>query len=174
MHPALEAYVIHVTRFNRALGQVLMWGVYVMLAVLLWSAVSRNLLNAPLVWSVETLQFMLAGYYILGGPWAMQQGAHVRMDLIYGRWSRTGRAFADSITAFALIFYLVVLLLGGLSSTQYALEYGQKNYSSWAPPLAPIKIAMVIGIFLMLLQAVAYLIRDVARLRGHEIGETLQ
>jgi hypothetical protein len=47
---------------------------------------------------------------------------------------------ADALTSGFLIFFLVVLLIGGISSTEYALTYGQKNYSSWAPPLAPIKI----------------------------------
>jgi TRAP-type C4-dicarboxylate transport system permease small subunit len=81
-----------------------------------------------------------------------------------------GRAFADTITAFCLIFYLVFLLVGGLSSTQYALEYGQKNYSTWAPPLAPIKIVMTFGIGLMLLQAVAIFFKDLARVRGEDLS----
>jgi TRAP-type mannitol/chloroaromatic compound transport system permease small subunit len=169
MPRALELYAVWVTRFNRRIGRLMMWGVYLLLALLLWGAFSRNALNAPLPWAVEMSQFMLAGYYILGGAWSMQMGAHVRMDLLYGRWSRSRMAFADSLTSFCLIFYLAVLLLGGFSSTAYAIEYGQKNYSSWAPPLAPIKIVMTFGVFLMLLQAVAYLIRDIARVRGHHI-----
>ena len=60
-------------------------------------------------------------------------------------------------------------LIGGISSTQYAIAYGQKNYSSWAPPLAPIKIVMVIGIILMLLQVVAEFFRDLARARGETL-----
>jgi hypothetical protein len=60
----------------------------------------------------------------------------------------------------------VVLLIGGISSTEYALTYGQKNFSAWAPPLAPIKIIMVIGIALMLLQVIAVFFRDLATARG--------
>ena len=61
---------------------------------------------------------------------------------------------------------MAVLLFGGISSTQYAIEYGQKNYSTWAPPLAPIKIIMCIGIALMLLQGIATLFKDLAAARG--------
>ena len=77
---------------------------------------------------------------------------------------------ADALTAGLLIFYLVVLLIGGISSTEYALSYGQKNYSSWAPPLAPIKIIMTIGIALMLLQVIAVFFKDLAKARGEPLA----
>jgi TRAP-type mannitol/chloroaromatic compound transport system permease small subunit len=91
------------------------------------------------------------------------------MDLLYGRWSPKGQAFADTITASLLIFYLVFLLVGGISSIEYAVQYGQRNYTPWAPPLAPIKIIMTIGIVLMLLQAIATFFKDLAKVRGEEI-----
>ena len=89
------------------------------------------------------------------------------------RWrthgSPRGRAFADSITAFCLLFYLVFLLLGGISSTGYALRYGQTNYSAWAPLMWPIKSIMTVGILLMLLQSIAIFFRDLARVLGRDI-----
>jgi TRAP-type mannitol/chloroaromatic compound transport system permease small subunit len=56
-----------------------------------------------------------------------------------------------------------------VSSTNYAITYGQKNYSSWAPPLSPIKIIMTIGIAMMLLQAIAMFFRDMATVRGERL-----
>jgi len=64
---------------------------------------------------------------------------------------------------------VVFLLYGGISSTHYSLEYGQKNYTAWAPYLAPIKIIMVIGIVLMLLQIVATFFRNLAEARGEPL-----
>ena len=74
------------------------------------------------------------------------------------------------MTSGFLLFYIVFLLVGGISGTIYAIEYNQKNYSSWAPPLAPIKIIMCIGIVLMLLQVIAQLFKDVARARGEPLA----
>jgi TRAP-type mannitol/chloroaromatic compound transport system permease small subunit len=96
----------------------------------------------------------------------MQLHAHVRMDLLYGRWTRRRMAFADTLTSVCLISYLVLLLIGGISSTEYALRYGEESYSSWAPYMAPIKIVMCFGIVLMLLQAIAFFFRDLAASRG--------
>jgi TRAP-type mannitol/chloroaromatic compound transport system permease small subunit len=88
------------------------------------------------------------------------------MDLLYGRWPPRRMAFADTITSVCLISYLVLLLVGGISSTEYALEYGETSYSSWSPYMAPIKIVMCFGILLMLLQAIAFFFKDLAATRG--------
>ena len=72
--------------------------------------------------------------------------------------------------AMYLVFYLSFLLYGGISSTTYALEYGQKHYSAWAPYLAPIKITMTFGIVMMLLQAVATFFKNVADVKGESIA----
>ena len=102
---------------------------------------------------------------------------HVRMDLLYGRWSARRRAITDVFTGFLLIFYMVFLLTGGISASKYALKYGQVNYTPWGPPLSPIKIVMTIGIFLMLLQVIATFFKDLATARGKDLtevkGETL-
>lgn len=146
-----------------------MYLIFIMMGILLFAAISRSVFNVPHIWVIEMAQFTMAAYYLLGGGYTMQNDAHVRMDLLYERWPVKRRAFADSITAFCLIFYLSVLLYGGYSSTEYALKYGQKNYSAWGPPMAPIKIIMTIGILLMLLQAFATLFRDIATARGKTI-----
>lgn len=162
-------YIRSVEAVNRFVGRIIMLLVFAMIGILLYSAISRSFLNMPIIWAVEMAQFTLAAYYLLGGAYSLQLDAHVRMDLFYDRWTPKKRAFTDTITAFCLIFYLVILLQGGISSTEYALQYGQKNYSSWAPPMAPIKILMTLGIFLMLLEAIAIFFKDLARLRG--LGE---
>jgi TRAP-type mannitol/chloroaromatic compound transport system permease small subunit len=142
---------------------------FAMFGVLLYSSLSRVAFNAAPIWGIEMAQFIMVAYYLLGGGYSLLDDSHVRMDLLYGRWSMRGRAFADLATAGFLIVYLIALLYGGVSSTSYALEYGQKNYSSWAPYLWPIKIVMVAGIVLTLLQVIALLFRDIAALRGVRI-----
>lgn len=147
-----------------------MYMIFVMIGLLLYSAITKTFFIPPL-WTLEMAQFAMAAYYILGGAYSMQLDSHVRMDLIYGHWPLRGKGFADSITSFCLIFYLCLLLYGGFSSTGYALQYNEKSFSSWAPPMAPIKIIMVFGIILMLLQTIAIFFRDLARARGRSLDE---
>ena len=105
--------------------------------LLLFASVTRYVFNVPFVWIIEMAQFLMAAYYILGGGYSMQLDAHVRMDVLYERWRPRTRAFMDSLTAFFLVFYLVIMLRGGFASSAYSLKYNQTNYSAWAPPMAP-------------------------------------
>ena len=170
MPRAIKAYVRYVDAINRVVGRSAMYLIFVMMGVLLFSSISRTAFNVSHIWIVEIAQFFMAAYYLLGGGYSMQLDSHVRMDLLYGRWSPRGRAIADLLTVGFLIFYLFFLLLGGISSTGYALEYGQVNYSSWAPKLWPIKIVMCVGIFLMLLQATATFFRNLAETLGKSLA----
>ena len=170
MPKAVTIYVRYVDAVNRVIGRFAMYLIFAMLGVLLLSSTSRTFFGVSHIWTVEMAQFFLAAYYLLGGGYSMQLDSHVRMDLFYSRWSAKTRALADALTAGLLIFYLAVLLIGGISSTEYALSYGQKNYSSWAPPLAPIKIIMTIGITLMLLQVIAVFFQDLAKARGEPLA----
>lgn len=166
MVKALKLYVRYVDALNAAVGKFAMYLFFALAAVLLYSVFSRLFLRLPVNWSLEMSQFLLSAYYLLGGAYSLQMGSHVRMDLFYGAMSPRRRAFTDAFTILFVIFYLVVLFRGGLSSTEYAITYNQKNYTSWAPPMWPIKSIMTLGIFLMLLQAISQLIKDVALARG--------
>ena len=124
-----------------------MYLIFVMMGILLWSSFSKTFL-LPSLWTLEMAQFTMTAYYLIGGPYALQAGAHVRMDLFYGNWTARQKAFADALTVFCLFFYLGVLLYGGVESTIYALKYAERSYSAWRPYMSPIKIVMCIGIFL--------------------------
>lgn len=170
MPRAIVAYVRVVDRVSYWVGRFAMYLIYAMIGVLLYSSISRAVFDVPLIWVVEIAQFLLVSYFLLGGAYSMQLDGHVRMDLLYGRWSPRRKAWTDVVTILFLIFYLVFLLLGGVSSTAYALEYNQTNYSTWAPVLWPIKIIMTFGVLLMLLQAIATLFKDIAIARGKPIA----
>lgn len=169
MPKAVRLYVRYVDATNRVLGSIVMYLALVILGVLIFGSLTRYVFNVPLVWIIEMAQFLMAAYYILGGGYSMQLDAHVRMDVLYERWKPRTRAYIDSITVFFLIFYLAFMIYGGISSSAYSLKYNQTNYSAWAPPMAPIKIIMVVGFVLMLLQAISILFKDIAKATERQI-----
>jgi TRAP-type mannitol/chloroaromatic compound transport system permease small subunit len=177
MPNVVKAYVRYIDAANKKVGKFSMYLVFAMMGILLFESISRTIFDRPHIWVVETAQFFMAAYYLLGGGYSMILDGHVRMDLLYGRWSARRRAITDVFTGFLLIFYIFFLLTGGISASKYALKYGQVNYTPWGPPLSPIKIIMTIGIFLMLLQVIATFFKDLATARGKDLtevkGETL-
>ncbi|MBT8413273.1 MAG: TRAP transporter small permease subunit [Boseongicola sp.] len=189
MHSLMRQFVRVVDAVNYRMGRFIMYGIFVLMGVLLWSSVSKTFF-LPSLWTLELAQFIMVGYYILGGPYSIQLGSNVRMDLFYGGWSDQKKARFDVLTVLFLIFYLCVLLYGAVSSTAYSLGYwGSEPFSffaglvtgaeevgrlersptAWRPYMWPVKAVMILGLFLMLLQCVSELLKDVLRLRGEAI-----
>lgn len=165
----LRGYVRTVDTTNRAVGLFAMYLLFAMMAILTYAMVANVIIKSPAIWVMEMAQFTMAAYYLLGGGFSFQDDAHVRMDVFRDRWSPRTKYIVDAITDIVLLFYMGVLLNGAISSAHYALEFHQKNYTAWAPPMAPIKIVMAIGILLMTLQILARMIRDVAGAFGKEL-----
>ena len=163
-------FVRTVDAMNYRIGRVAMYLFFVMGAILLYSTLSRIIFGVPINWVLEMSQFLLSAYYLVGGAYALQMDQHVRMDLFYSRLDARKRAVTDAFTILFVIFFLAVLLGGGISSTSYAIEYNQKNYTAWSPVLWPIKVVMTAGVFLMLLQCISTFIKDLAIARGKPIA----
>lgn len=161
----LRQYIRVVDAINYRLGRIIMYGIFVMVAILLWSSFSKTFL-LPSMWTLEVAQFAMVAYYMLGGPYSIQMGSNVRMDLFYANWSDKKKAQIDALTVLFLLFYLGVLLYGAIDSTTYSLKYNERSPTAWRPYLWPIKITMCIGIFLMLLQAISELFKDILKLKG--------
>ncbi|WPZ33826.1 TRAP transporter small permease subunit [Thalassobaculum sp. OXR-137] len=193
----MRGYVRAIEAINRAIGRCAMYLVFALMAVLLWSSASKTFLD-PSLWTLETAQFVMVAYYILGGPYSIQLGSNVRMDLFYGDWSLRTKAWVDSFSVLFLMFYLGVLFYGAVSSTAYSLGYfGMEPFSffgelfwafvtggfdaagemmgylersstAWRPLIWPVKVILCLGVLLMLLQALAELFKDIDRLIAGE------
>ncbi|MCC1494716.1 TRAP transporter small permease subunit [Cognatishimia sp. F0-27] len=188
---ALLRFARLIDGLNHKIGLVVMYGVFVLMGILLWSSISKTFF-LPSLWTLEVAQFTMVAYYMLGGPYAVLSGAHVRMDLFYGNWSLRRKAAIDVFTVLFLIFYLGVLLYGALGSTAYSLGYWgmapleffaglvtgseeigrlERSSTAWRPYIWPVKTVMIVGLTLMLLQALSELVKDLARATGHDIPE---
>ena len=133
MQELMRRYIQIVDALNYRIGRIVMYGIFVMMAILLWSSVSKTFF-VPSLWTLEMAQFAMVAYYMLGGPYSIQMGSNVRMDLLYGEWSDMRKAQIDAMTVLFLIVYLVFLLWGGWESFQYSVSYGgERSPAAWRP-----------------------------------------
>ena len=165
----IKYYINFIDYVSLKTGRATMYLVFVMMFILILSFVTRNIINIPLIWIIEMAQFVMTGYYLLGGGYSMLTDDHVRMDLIYSKLKDKTKALLDSLTSIFLIFYLVVLFYGSISSLTYTIETNQRLFTAWAPYVWPIKSVMTFGILLMLLQSIAIFFKDLAKVLGREV-----
>jgi TRAP-type mannitol/chloroaromatic compound transport system permease small subunit len=191
-------FVRGVDAMNHFIGRIAMYLIFALIGVLMWSSVSKVAFE-PTLWTLEMAQFVMVAYYVIGGPYAIQMGSNVRMDLFYGSWSVRQKAWMDAFTVLFLMFYLGVLLYGAIGSTAYSLGHFEgepfsffwdlfrtfltegaaaakekmgfieRSPTAWRPYIWPVKLIMIVGVTLMLLQVTAEFFRDIGRIRGVEL-----
>jgi len=165
---AIKTYVRVVDAMSHWMGLLAMYLVFAMIGILGYASIMK-VFFLPSLWTVEMAQFVMVAYFTLGGAFTLKEGDHVRMDLVYGRWNVRRKAGVDLLTGVALILFLAMLQIGGIASLIYAVEFGEKSFSAWAPKMWPIKLVLNIGIFLTLLQAISLFFKDWATARGESI-----
>ncbi len=160
LRPALLGFYRGVEVINNAVAQILKWFILLLLAVLLFDSIARTFFNAPGIWVNEASAFIFGAYYLGVGGYVLMQGEHIRMDALYSRWSPTTKTIIDVITFPIIAVYLVMFLTGGIDNAAEAIALNQHSSSLWAPPLAPIKLFIVLSVILLLLASLALFLQN--------------
>ncbi len=147
---------------NDFLGQKLKYVVLFLILVVVAEVVMRYVLNRPTIqlpviqtWTGTTLYVLAFGYVLL-------HKGHVRVDVLYARFSERLKGIVDSVLFFVFFLPSVgVLIYTGINWVEYALRIGERSsITFWYPPTAPIRIIVVVGLVLFFVQGLATLYRD--------------
>lgn len=130
--------------------------------VISYEVILRYVFDAPTRWGHESMIFLCAIVYMMGGAYTLYHRKHVSIDLLYNRCSPRGRAILDLITFPIFCLFIGILLWAGAGRAWEAIMLGETSGSPWNPPIYPILLMIPLGAFLMLLQGLAKFISDLA------------
>ena len=85
---------------------------------------------------------------------------HVKIDMLYEKFSPRRRALLDSITFLFFALYIGMMLWATTKYAWRSVAILEMSDSPWRPPLWPMKVFLAVGVFLILLQGIAKFIRD--------------
>jgi len=141
----------------------------IVVVFVVYEIIRRFVFNAPTIWANEATVYLSALAYLLGGAYSHYYKAHVRVDILYLKFSPRKRAILDAITFFFTFIYLGSLIWVGSIYSWESIKGLEKTGSPWNPPVYPLKIAIPLGAALLLLQSVANFIRDLTfAIKGQE------
>ena len=141
-------------------GKIFSVATVVVVAVIFYEVVARYAFHAPAEWSNEAMIYGCAIVYLMGGAWALKNGQHLKMELLYSRLSIRGKAIIDSFTYFFFVLYLGFFIWAAGKYAWRSWLINETTGSAWDPPAYPLKILMVLGASLVLIQGTAKFIRD--------------
>ena len=111
----------------------------------------RYVLNAPSLWISTTVQFAMVLIACVGGVYALNSNAFVKLDLFYADFSARKKAICDLFTVFYTFLFLSVLIWKGTTAALLSLKMNQMTPTSIPMPLYPLQMFIpVAGVFMML------------------------
>jgi TRAP-type mannitol/chloroaromatic compound transport system permease small subunit len=142
-------------------GKIVAWLSLPLVLFMSYDVIMRYLFQAPTKWAYEMTWMQYGALFILGGAYALKHKLHVRVDIIYNRWSPRTRAIFDLLVYLVMFFPVFYILIGHSAIyAYYSWEVWETSYISyWQPPVYPIKTVMVIGFVLFALQGIAEFLR---------------
>lgn len=159
-------------RINEYVGRAASWLALVMVLIGAFNAIARYLgrfmgiqLSSngwlELQWYLFSLLFLLAGGYTL------RHDAHVRVDVFFARLPARARAWINLLgTALLLIPFCVFTLVVSWSTVRNSWAIGEVSSDPGGLPRYPLKTFILVCFALLLLQAIAELIREIHAVRG--------
>jgi TRAP-type mannitol/chloroaromatic compound transport system permease small subunit len=116
---------------------------------------------------------MFAGIVMLGAAYVLRMNEHVRVDVLYARYSPRTAAWVDLL---GTIFFLMpaVILIAWMSSPMFWDSLITREMSSNAGGLIrwPVKLSIPVGATLLALQGLAEIVKRIGYLRGQYTMDT--
>lgn len=130
-----------------------------------YEVIARYVFNSPTNWAHESMFLMFGMQYLLSGAYALRHDAHVRVDVIYEKFTFRTRAIIDVVTSFFFFVFSITLLLTGALFALDSIKVLEVSFTEWAIQYWPVKIAISLGAILLIIQGIARLSRDIIFLR---------
>ncbi|HEY3146759.1 MAG TPA: TRAP transporter small permease subunit [Dongiaceae bacterium] len=146
---------------SRVIGEFIAYWAVLAVFAYYYEVIARFVFNSPTNWVHESMFLMFGMQYMLAGAYAYRDETHVRVDILYSRFSVRGRAICDLITSFFFFLFTGVMLWSGWRFAGDAVSLRESSFTEWGIQYWPVKLTIPIGAALLLLQGVSRLARDI-------------
>ena len=106
----MEKYIYFFESLSIWIGRAFGWCILILTLSVTYEVFVRYVLNAPTVWAFDMMVQMYGALFLMAGPYALAQDAHVRGDVIYRLFSFKTQARID-LTLYILFFFPGILAL---------------------------------------------------------------
>jgi TRAP-type mannitol/chloroaromatic compound transport system permease small subunit len=152
-------------------GRIFVWLVIPLTGLVVFEVISRRFFDAPHIWSLEVIDFVFGPYFMLVAAYTLLHQSHVRIDVIYAKFSARTRGILDIITSLIFFFpFCTIVLVQGIIYAHTSWSIGETSDSAALTVVPLIKTVIPVTFALLLIQGLANLIRSIVFVaRGKEI-----
>lgn len=164
----LEDFCRLIDWVNKKMGEVLGYLALGLTISIFYEVISRYIFNSPTTWAYDVSIYFVGLMVMLAGGYALLENAHVAIDVFAERLPSRAKKLIDLLLDIILLFSVGILLWKGWNQALYSIKINEHYTSLLSPPIYPLKMAIPVGAFLLLLQGLAKTIRDFLNIINRE------
>lgn len=156
-----------IDRATAFVGKSVMWLILLSVLVSAGNATSRKLFSLSSNAWLELQWYLFAAAYLLAAAYTLQRNGHVRIDIVSNLLPRALRNWID-LFGHALMLLPFAILMVWEATPWFAESYriGEMSANYGGLIVWPAKGLLLLGFFLLAVQAVSEIIKRVAVMRG--------
>ncbi|HXF15536.1 MAG TPA: TRAP transporter small permease subunit [Burkholderiales bacterium] len=156
-----------VDRAIEAIAKLLSYSFALSIVVTIYDVISDVIFRAPTDWVYDVVTTAIAVSFLIGGSYALMRREHIRISAVYDRYSRRTRLRCDIVTSLLAIIYLIAFGWFAYNMASLSVADWEVGGSAWAQPTpVVVKVSMVLGALLMVVQMISNIRGDVQSLRA--------
>jgi TRAP-type mannitol/chloroaromatic compound transport system permease small subunit len=156
-----------IDRVTEIIGKSVSWLILVAVLVSAANAIIRKIFNMSSNAWLEAQWYLFGAAFMLAAAYTLSQNEHIRIDVVYGKFSRRVQHWID-LLGHCLFLMPFVLLMVYFLVPYVAMSYRSGEGSSSAGGLIvwPAKAILLAGFVLLAFQGVSEIIKKIAIMRG--------
>ncbi len=157
MHPMAKRIIHNIDTMNDWVGKLVCLMVVPIIFAMVYEVIARKFFVAPTLWSFDVSRMLYGMSFMLGAGYGLMRGLHIRADFIYRGFSERTQGRVDLILYVVLFMpSMMFLLYAGYEFALKSILQGERaGDSTWAPIVWPVKSALAIGVFFLLVQGIS-------------------
>ena len=156
-----------IDQLNEFIGKWISWAILAAVLVSATNAVIRKTFNMSSNAWLEMQWYLFGAAFLLAAAYTLKQNEHIRVDIVYGMFSRRVQHWID---LFGHVFFLMpfVLLMIYYFTPYFLLSYrsGEVSTNSGGLIIWPAKLLLLVGFTLLGIQGISEIIKKIAIMRG--------
>ena len=164
---ALLGFSGWVDKINEMIGRAVGWLILVAIIISAGNATIRKVFNISSNSWLELQWYLFGAAFLMAAAFTLKQNEHVRIDIIYGMWSRRVQHWIDLLGHIVFLMPFVLLMIWYL--VPYVLRSfnnGEVSTNSGGLIIWPAKALLLIGFTQLAFQGVSEIIKKIAVMRG--------
>ena len=157
--------------FSEWSGRIFVWLVIPLAILVVFEVICRRFFDSPHIWSTEVIDFIYGPHFMLVAAYTLLYKAHVKIDVIYDKFSPRIRGILDIITYMVFFFpFCIIVLQQGIIFASTSWSIGETSESAALRIVPLVKTMIPVSIGLLLIQGIATYIRAIMQvIKGEEI-----